>query len=303
MKEETLKFTGRIIAGAYYDFQQVRIETLNRVRDIIRKKNEGISFTEVEEKKEKTKKQEKQYSDSELLNTLEKLKQENKLTKKEYDYLNKTLETAEKSKALENSYKTLMKKYIETEPIYQEFLGHIRGLGPVLSANLIKELGYCEIPVYVSQVWSYCGFNVVNGLAVRRKKNQKLGFNMKLKTMSWKIGDSFIKQRTPYYRDIYDSEKERQLSITYKRGELFNKYKDQYAKGKCPYKPEDTKLKLIHAHNRALRKMVKHFLSHYWACARELKGLEVTKPYQFEKLGHKSFVSWRDVVKLNLIKQ
>ena len=50
---ESLKIIGRNITNAYYDFQQVRIASMNRVRDVIRKIVDGIEFDEVETKKEK----------------------------------------------------------------------------------------------------------------------------------------------------------------------------------------------------------------------------------------------------------
>ena len=50
---ESLKIIGRNITNAYYDFQQVRIASMNRVRDVIRKLVDGIKFDEVEAKKEK----------------------------------------------------------------------------------------------------------------------------------------------------------------------------------------------------------------------------------------------------------
>ncbi len=276
---ETLKFTGRIIAGAYYDFQKIRIETLNRIRDIIRKKAEGIPFDQVEEKKEK-KTYDAKYNDKNLLEALEKLKEEGKFTEKEYDYLSKSIDAAINTGKIENQYKRLMMGYIVTEPIYQTFLLKIRGIGPVLSANLIKNFGYCEKFEYVSSLWRYCGLAVINGVAEKRKKGEKLSYSPRLKTLAWKIGDSFIKQNTPLYRGIYDKEKAKQEA------------KMDPEKEGCPRNK-------MHCHLRAMRKMVKIFLQHYWVASRELKGLEVSKPYVIEKLKHKKYIDWRKAVEMN----
>ena len=72
-ENESIKHTGRIVAGAYYDFQAIRLSTKNRVRDIIRKKAEDIPFDAVEEKKEK-KTYDKAYADKHLMATLKKIK-------------------------------------------------------------------------------------------------------------------------------------------------------------------------------------------------------------------------------------
>jgi hypothetical protein len=272
-----LKFTGRVVAGAYYDFQEVRLSTMNRVRDIIRKTNEDIPFDAVEDKKE-TKTYDKAYSDKHLLLTLNKIKP--KLADKEYKYLKRTLETAEQMQVLESKYDKLMKEYVESEPIYTEFLGNVRGIGQVLSANLIKEFGYCEKYQYVSSLWKHCGLDVVNGKAPKRKKGETINYNPRLRTMMWKVGDQFIKQRTPYYRDIYDKEKERQLKIMEENPE-----------------GEGSPQNKMHCHLRAIRKAEKIFLEHYFVASKELTGQEVTKPYAIAKGGHKKYLHWRDVIK------
>jgi len=87
----------------------------------------------------------------------------------------------------------------------------------------------------------------------------------------WKIGDSFVKQRTQPYRDIYDSEKNRQLHLMENEAENAPKNK-------------------LHADLRARRKMVKIFLQHYYLVSRTLKGIEVTKPYPHDRMGHKHFI-------------
>ena len=40
----------RVIANAYDGFQKIRIESANRIRDVIRKRIEGIGINEVEKK-------------------------------------------------------------------------------------------------------------------------------------------------------------------------------------------------------------------------------------------------------------
>lgn len=298
---ELLRETGRIISASYYDYQNIRISMLNRVRDVVRRKNEGIAFDEVEEKKET--KIEGIYIDKNLLSTLEDLKTEGKITEKERAYLHRTLELAFETKKTETAYANLMDEYIETEPIWVDFMANIPGIGKILSTNLIKEFGYCERYEHVSSLWKHAGQSVEeDGTAPRLRKGKQPDFSPKLKTFVWKIGDCLMKlnfkrdgeERTSlFYRRIYEQEKTKQLARKFKKGELAKKFNG--------YKDEDTQLSKGHAHNRALRKMRKIFLEHYWVASRELSGLDVGKPYQFVYPGkdgkvHTTYMDWREAI-------
>jgi len=269
-----LKELGHIIVGGYYDHQAVRTQVMNRIRDVIRKKNEGIPLSKVEEKKEK-KAFDKRYSDKWLPLLLDEMKKSNKMTEEEYEYITKLLEAEKKAHAYEQAYKPLMEQYIKTEPLYTKWLGRIKGIGPVLAANLIHHFGYCDgkyedgrerVP-HVSSLWRYAGMHVVNGKAPKRQRGQKVDYNTKARTLVWKITDSFIKQRTSPYREIYDSEKKRQLTLM---------------ESNAANAPSSA----LHAELRARRKVAKIFLAHYWLVARQIKGLPITKPYAFDRLGH-----------------
>jgi len=289
---ETTKMIGRIVAGAYYNYQQIRISTNNRIRDIVRKKIDGIGFDEVEKKKGK-KDFKKRFTDKQLTEFWKKLMDDKKVSEKEYNYVLKCLDISKESEKIENKYKKTMLEYIGTEPVYNEFLSKIRGIGPVLSANLLKEFGDCSRYEKISNLWSHTGNHVVGGKAPKKRKGEDLTFSPRLRTMTWKISDCLMKLNKGIYRNIYDTEKQRQLSIKHKEGELFKKF------GK-PYKEKDTELKLGHAHNRALRKMRKLFLANYWEASRELNGLEVTEPYSKDKLGHTNIISWRKAVEIEM---
>lgn len=288
-KEESIKFVGRIVAGAYYDMQEIRISTINRIRDVVRKKKEGIEFDEVEEKK-KEKDYEEKYKDKDLPKYLNRLEKEGKVTERENKYIQKCLDIQHESEKIENKYKSAMMEYIISEKIYTEFLEHIRGIGSVLSANLIKEFGDCNKYDTVAKLWANSGNSVVDGVSPKRHKGEDLHFNPRLRTMTWKISDCLMKSNKGIYRAIYNTEKTKQSARDFKEGELEKKY------GK-PYKKEDLKLSKGHCHNMALRKMRKLFLSHYWACARELAGLDTRIPYVQEKLGHKDIITWQDAIK------
>ena len=285
---ESIKVIGRNITNAYYDFQQVRIASMNRVRDVIRKLVDGIGFDEVEEKKDK-KDYNKKYTDKALLKKLDKLKGEEGITTEEYDYIVECWEIVKETKKLEKKFQGAMKTFISKEVVYNEFLYKIKGIGDILSANLIKEFGDCSKYDTVSKLWAHSGNGVVDGVAPKRKKGENLSFSPRLRTLTWKLSDSLMKQNKGVYRDVYNKEKDRQLSITYVTGVLEDKY------GK-PYKNGDTAISLGHAHNRALRKMRKIFLDHYWCASRELNGLPTEKNYVEGVLDHTHVITWREAI-------
>lgn len=290
------RMIGRIIGIGYYSMQDVRKSIKNEIRDIVRKKAEEIKFDEVEEKK-KDKKYDKKYNDNNLFLIWDDLLKKEKITQQEHDYLVECWELAKKTSSLENQYKTAMLEYVESEPVYVEFLAKIRGIAEVLSANLIKEFGDCRKYKTISSLWCHTGNHVLkSGIAPYPKKNMR--YDPKLKTMTWKISDCLMKANKGVYRQIYDREKRKQLEREYKEGELYNQYKDKYSEGKG-YKREDLHITRGHAHNRALRKMRKVFLANYWQAARELNGLDTegdSDLYIHGKGSHKHIIDWREAI-------
>ena len=299
-KDKMLRLAGRIVAGAYYDYQEVRKAMMNRIRDIVRKKAEGIPFDEVEKKQDNDKKTfDKKYSDEQLITTLASIKDE--LTDKEYKYMVKVFNLAVEAKKMENNYKKTMQDYISSEIIYREFLQHIRGVSVILSANLIKEFGYCEKYKYVSSLWKHCGFDVQNGVSPRRQVGMQAKYSPRKKTLGWKIADCMIKHKTPLYYDLYLKYKQKQLEKEYPKGYLASKYNYIKRDGTVVevYDKKDIKLKQWHAHARAKRYIAKIFFEHYFVACKELSGQDVTEPWIIKHGGHKDYISWKDAVEAN----
>jgi len=317
-----IREAGRIIAGGYADHQDARKREMNRIRDLVRHKNEGIPFDRPEEKK-KVRTFDKKYSDTNLAKLVEEMFAADKLTGEERDYLRKALELAKKASFLEQSYKGPMRTFVSAELVWTGFLAHIPGIGEVLAANLISKLANCQNYDKVSSLWRHFGLHLVCpnctekiddrvlpvlanvggkcpkcnsiGVSPRKRKGQRIDYDKNLKTLAWNIAVSLIKQKSPLYYDIYVKEKERQCKRVFAKGELIKIYGE-------PYKKEDITLKLGHANSRALRKTVKIFLQHYWEASRELAGLPIRKAYVEAKLGHKDIITWRDVLKKNGVK-
>ena len=308
IKEQNVKSElGRMIAGSFYDHQEVRIREFSRVRDIIRRKLEGIPLVgSVEDKKEDEEKFKEKFVDKLIPEYLKKLLKDKTITSQDNFYIQRILEVQKNAEKYETEYKKLMMEFVESEIIYKEFLEKIKGISAILSANLIKEFGYCENAPYISSLWKYCGMHVNNGQAPVRKRGEKLEFNAKLRTMVWKISDSFVKQRTPFYRNIYDKEKKKQVKMLDEFVEGLSKEDSKKFKN---IKKRDEKrefvsevnpkapVSLMNADLRARRKMVKIFLAHYWQACKELTKQEIVEPYVESKLKHKHISNWKDALK------
>jgi len=112
-----------------------------------------------------------------------------------------------------------------------------------------------------------------------------------LKTLCWKIGESFVKvkghdedvygklyaQRRDYEAAKNDAGEYTEQAAAVLKARPGHAQKSTYAAGKLPDG---------HLHARAKRWAVKLFLAHYWQRGREFAGLPVPLPYPIAHLGH-----------------
>jgi len=129
----------------------------------------------------------------------------------------------------------------------------------------------------ISNLWSYCGQSVVDGHAPKRKRGEKINWSTKLRVLCWKLGESFVKTGD-FYREIYEKFRE----VEDQRDYICNACKKKYPKAKQCSKG--------HRYARAKRKTVKLFLSHLWLKWRTLEGLPVSEPYIIGKDVHSNFI-------------
>jgi len=266
---------GALATGMFYSAQEERISAFNRIRQVIFRKLEGIDLTQKQDKKEEEDKHLEKYTDAKLLKYIQKNKV--KLDKEEQEYVEKIAELLEEARKKENGFKKLMQFYIEEEPIYQKWLKDIKGISTLNTANLLQYFGYCEKAKHCSSLWKYAGLHVVNGKAPKLSMYGKgkeietgLDYNPKLRTLMYRVGDSFVKQRTPKYRDIYDKEKEKQFKLG-DYDEKKNVMRNKDIEGSPQSKG--------HADNRARRKMVKRFLADYYEQCLLIRGIKPDKVY------------------------
>lgn len=222
------------------------------------------------------------------------------------------------TRTLENNIKTVLDRYTDSNPVGQ-WSKSIVGIGPVIAAGLLAHIDLepwkCAVHEQnhkeqrckpdkphgpacrsfkietVSHIWSFAGLNP----AAEWAKGQKRPWNASLKTLCWKIGESFVKvsgNPKDYYGKVWakrkELEAERNASGEYadqaaailekrKIGKTSEAYK-AYSKGMLP--PG-------HIHARAKRYAVKLFLAHWHDVAyREHFGKAPPAPYPIAHLGH-----------------
>lgn len=266
----------RIAVGAYDDAQDVRTAMMNRVRDVIRKRNEDIPFDEVEdEKDEDDKDYDAKYKDENLPDLVEVMLDDGDLTDREYEYLTQMLDAARQAKSVENQYKGVM-QITETEPIFTHWLTHVYGVSTILTARLIHQFGYCEKFEKVSNMWSYSGL----APGQERVAGEQLSYSPEAKTLAWLVADRMIMQgnNSFYKQEFYDPYKEKQM----RRMEMAEEMTDEELAEK-KWSPPNSR---GHADTRARRYLAKKFLKHYWALSREMQGLDTPDEWVITHGGH-----------------
>lgn len=264
----------RIAVGAYDDAQDVRTSMMNRVRDIVRKRNEDIPFDAVEDEKD-DRDYDSQYKDEHLPELVKEMYEGDKLSEHEFEYLREMLQAGQDAKQIEERYKGVM-EITEREPIFTEWLQHVNGVSTVLTARMIHRFGYCADYDRVSNMWSYSGL----APGQSRTKGEKLGYDPQAKTLAWLVADRIIMQggnsmyKTKFY-DPYKKKQERRME----RAEDMTEAQLE----KQEWTPPESQ---GHAHNRAVRYLAKKFLKHYWAIAREIQGHDTPDEYIIAHGGH-----------------
>lgn len=190
---------------------------------------------------------------------------------------------------LEGWVKTSLDVYSANHEV-GKWLRGIIGIGPVLAAGLLAHIDIRKSPT-AGHIWSFAGLNP----GKEWKKGQKRPFNAALKTLCWKIGESFVKvsgNENSFYGRMYKerkaleieqneklayAEQAKTILATKNIGKDTDAYK-AYIQGKLPP---------AHIHARAKRYTVKLFLSHlHEVMYQRILGQEPPIPYAISILGH-----------------
>ena len=167
------------------------------------------------------------------------------------------------------------------------------GIGPVLAAGLAAHIDVTKART-ISAVWKFAG--QAPGFD-RRVKGTTLPYNARLKVLCYKISDSFVKvsgNQKSFYGRLYSEFKKEEVQKNESgllkgaaQRELTSK---KITKPEVRLKNEQGRLTDGHVDNRARRRVVKIFLSHYWLRGREARGLPVPGPYSGDILGHSGMI-------------
>lgn len=266
----------RIAVGAYDDAQDVRTAMMNRIRDLVRKKREGIPFDAVEEEKDPDERSyDSTYSDENLPDLVEEMVADGTLSEGEFDYLQQMLEAGRAAERVEEQYKAVM-KITTREPIFTEWLTHVYGVSTTLTARLLNRFGYCEDFDRISNLWSYSGL----APGQTRTQGEQLNYDPQAKTLGWLVADRIIMQggRSTYKEEFYDPYKAKQLRRMDRAEDMTDAQLEEQ-----PWTPPESR---GHADNRARRYLAKKFLKHYWYLARDIKGLDTPDEWVVTHGGH-----------------
>jgi hypothetical protein len=162
------------------------------------------------------------------------------------------------AKEYEEHLQRRIRAMLKVNLFYNAWLKHVKGIGPLLAASLLSEMGSPTKFNTVSALWSYCGLGVRDGKARRRRKGEHANWNPMLKATAWKVAGSFVRSRskTAFGRQLYDHHK---AYYSAKDG-------DDLSKGQID--------------NRARRRVVKDFLRCMWVAWMQAMNLPVTEPRQ-----------------------
>jgi len=196
---------------------------------------------------------------------------------------------ADQNKALEGQLKSALDQYSKTQDIGL-WARDIKGIGPVIAAGLMAHIDIEKAPT-VGHIWRFAGLDPTS----KWEKGKRRPWNAELKTLCWKIGESFVKVSgydDAFYGKIYVErkrlEQERnaekrfadqaaQILEAKRIGKTTEAYK-HYSQGFLPP---------AHIHARAKRYAVKLFLAHWHeVCYWFHFGEAPPKPYVIEHLGH-----------------
>lgn len=193
------------------------------------------------------------------------------------------------SRVLEESVKRALDAYSAGHPVGKR-MRTVVGVGPVISAGLLAHIDITRAPT-AGAIWRYAGLDPTS----EWKKGEKRPFNASLKTLCWKLGESFVKtcnHKDTVYGRLYRERKDAEIANNeagafadqakaklekFKIGKTTDAYK-AYSVGKLPP---------AHIHARARRVAVKMFLSHLHEVWYEVEfGTKPPAPYVFEHAGH-----------------
>jgi hypothetical protein len=208
---------------------------------------------------------------------------------------------AEQGETIEGQIKGALEKYVMSRTDIGPWLMSIYGIGPVISAGLMAHIDIRRSPA-VGDIYSFAG--IAGDGQKPWKKGAKKPFNGSLRTLIWKVGQSFMKfSNRPectyghLYRErkVYEVDNNDNMRLTAQAAKALES--KNWDKSTDAYKAYIAgKLPPAHLDARARRFAAKIFLSHvhcvmYWLYFGKLPA----RPYSHAHLGHTHFIMMPNV--------
>jgi len=193
------------------------------------------------------------------------------------------------NRVLEESIKMALDLYSGSHSVGRR-MRTVIGIGPVIAAGLLAHIDITRAKT-AGAIWRYAGLDPTS----EWKKGEKRPFNASLKTLCWKLGESFVKvsgNEKSMYGRLYRERKEIELAKN-EAGDFADQAEAKLAKFNISkttdaYKAYSIgKLPPAHVHARAKRVAVKMFLSHLHEIWYEMEtGEKAPVPYIFTFANH-----------------
>lgn len=171
----------------------------------------------------------------------------------------------------------------------------ITGIGPIIAAGLQAHIDIAKAPT-VGHIWRFAGLDPT----VRWEKKTKRPWNASLKTLCWKIGESFVKvsgNDADVYGKVYLARKAQEIEKNGNKdfaAQAADKL-ERFKIGKDTEARKHYELGMLppgHIHARAKRYAVKLFLAHWHHVAYvTTTGAEPPRPYIIEHGGHVHYIA------------
>lgn len=151
---------------------------------------------------------------------------------------------------------------------------HQKGVGEKQLARLLGAIGdpYWNEkhgrPRKLSELWSYCGFSVDDGAAVKKKRGQKVTWSPEARMRTWNIAGKCLPAKGAYY-EVYLEAKAKYMDAVHTRECV------RCGPEKNPAQP-GSPLNDAHKHARALRILMKEILRDLWQASKALHEAEPT---------------------------
>ena len=191
--------------------------------------------------------------------------------------------------SIESQIRRALDKWTDEQPISQ-WAKSITGIGPVIAAGLLAHIDITKAPT-VGHIWRFAGLDPTN----KWEKKTRRPWNASLKTLCWKIGESFVKVcnlETDFYGKIYRQRKDQEI-LRNEAGDFAAQAAAMLTAKKIGKDTEAFlacaagKLPPAHIHARAKRYAVKLFLAHYHEIAFRLHfNTDPPLPYAIPRLQH-----------------